>query len=122
MCGRAGLLLTEGGGAGGSLFDAIEAEEAVVQERVEELDSRMAELTVRLEAERERLSRLVITRETTGELLARNPTAHAWPPSPASSTPVPHLAADNDLDACWTFHTQNEHQRLHSPPTRPDTH
>ncbi|WP_191971864.1 hypothetical protein [Streptomyces luteolifulvus] len=31
----------------------------------------MAELMVRLEAERERLSRLVITRETAGELLAR---------------------------------------------------
>ncbi|MEU5536888.1 hypothetical protein [Streptomyces sp. NPDC020362] len=55
----------------GSLFDAIEAEEAVVRERVEELESRVAELTVRLEAERERLSRLVITRETAGELLAR---------------------------------------------------
>lgn len=55
----------------GSLFDAIEAEEAVVRERVEELESRVAELMVRLEAERERLSRLVITRETAGEILAR---------------------------------------------------
>jgi hypothetical protein len=55
----------------GSLFDAIEAEEAVVRERVEELESRVAELMVRLEAECERLSRLVITRETAGELLAR---------------------------------------------------
>ncbi|MCQ9132216.1 hypothetical protein [Streptomyces hilarionis] len=55
----------------GSLLDAIEAEEAVVRERVEELESPVAELTVRLEAERERLSRLVITRETAGELLTR---------------------------------------------------
>lgn len=55
----------------GSLFEAIEAEEAVVRERVEELEARVAELMVRLEAERERLSRLVITRETAGELLAR---------------------------------------------------
>jgi hypothetical protein len=55
----------------GSLLDAIEAEEAVVRERVEELESRVAELMVRLEAGRERLSRLVITRETAGELLVR---------------------------------------------------
>jgi hypothetical protein len=52
-------LLMGGGGAGGVVFDAIAAEEAVVRERVEELESRVAELMVRLEAERERLSRLV---------------------------------------------------------------
>ncbi|MFI6055771.1 hypothetical protein ACIBCO_37525 [Streptomyces violascens] len=55
----------------GSLFDAIEVEEAVVRESVEELESRVGELMVRLEVERERSSRLVITWETTGELLAR---------------------------------------------------
>jgi hypothetical protein len=38
---------------------------------VEQLEAQLAELTERLEAERERLSRLVITRETAGELLAR---------------------------------------------------
>ncbi|MDQ1005694.1 hypothetical protein QFZ82_000178 [Streptomyces sp. V4I23] len=53
------------------MFDAIEAEETVVRERVEELESRVAELMVRMRAELERLSRLVITRETAGELLAR---------------------------------------------------
>jgi hypothetical protein len=55
----------------GSLFEAIEAEEAEVRERVEQLEARLDELTERLGAERERLSRLVITRETAGELLAR---------------------------------------------------
>ncbi|MFF3144800.1 hypothetical protein ACFVRU_24540 [Streptomyces sp. NPDC057927] len=55
----------------GSLFEAIEAEEAEVRGRVEQLEAQLAELTERLEAERERLSRLVITRETAGELLAR---------------------------------------------------
>ncbi|MER6571054.1 hypothetical protein ABT288_33955 [Streptomyces sp. NPDC001093] len=55
----------------GSLFEAIEAEEAEVRGRVVQLEARMAELAERLEAERERLSRLVITRETAGELLAR---------------------------------------------------
>ncbi|MEX3102945.1 MULTISPECIES: hypothetical protein [unclassified Streptomyces] len=38
---------------------------------MEELESQVAELMVWLEPERERLSRLVITRETAGELLAR---------------------------------------------------
>ncbi|WP_051845484.1 hypothetical protein [Streptomyces sp. NRRL S-813] len=38
---------------------------------MEQLKARLAELTELLEAERERLSRLVITRETAGELLAR---------------------------------------------------
>lgn len=55
----------------GSLFEAIEAEEAEVRGRVEQLEAQLAELTERLEAERERLSRLEITRETAGELLAR---------------------------------------------------
>ncbi|MDX3763150.1 hypothetical protein ACWDBO_47995 [Streptomyces mirabilis] len=55
----------------GSLFEAIEAEEAEVPERVEQLEARLAELTEGLEAERERLSRPVITPETVGELLAR---------------------------------------------------
>lgn len=55
----------------GSLFEAIEAEEAEVRERVEQLESQVAELTRLLEGERERLSRLVVTRETAGELSAR---------------------------------------------------
>ncbi|WP_406170044.1 hypothetical protein [Streptomyces sp. NBC_00996] len=69
----------------GSLLDAIEAEEAVVRGRVEELETQVAELMVRLEAERERLSRLVITRETAGELLARM--AGSDPAEPAREPP-----------------------------------
>ncbi|MCX4799508.1 MULTISPECIES: hypothetical protein [unclassified Streptomyces] len=57
----------------GSLFELIDAEEAGVRARVEELEVRAAELAERLVVERERLSRLVITRETAGELLARMP-------------------------------------------------
>ncbi|MGI5507597.1 hypothetical protein [Streptomyces sp. CA-106131] len=52
----------------GSLFEVIEAEEAEVRGRVEQLEVQLAEW---LGAERERLSRLVITRETVVELLAR---------------------------------------------------
>ncbi|MFG2409905.1 hypothetical protein ACGFR8_37425 [Streptomyces brevispora] len=51
----------------------IDAEEAGVRARVEELELRAAELADRLAVERERLSRLVITRETAGELLSRMP-------------------------------------------------
>ncbi|MEU6323165.1 hypothetical protein [Streptomyces sp. NPDC047009] len=55
----------------GSLFEVIEAEEAEVRGRVEQLEVQLVELSERLGAERERLSRLVITRETVVELLAR---------------------------------------------------
>jgi len=54
----------------GSLFEELESREVAARARVEELEAEMAELTVRLEAERERLSRLVITRETVAELVA----------------------------------------------------
>ncbi len=54
----------------GSLFEEIEEREAASRARVEELQGKIAELTARLEAERECLSRLVITRETVEELAA----------------------------------------------------
>jgi hypothetical protein len=71
----------------GSLLDAVEAEEAVVRARVEELKAQVAELTVRLEAERERLSRPMITRETAGELLAVGRFGRRVDPRRAGRTP-----------------------------------
>lgn len=53
-----------------SLFDELQAREAAARARVEELEAEIAELTGRLEAERERLFRLMITRETVSELAA----------------------------------------------------
>jgi hypothetical protein len=55
----------------GLLFEAIEAEEAEVRGRVEQLEARLAEVTELLEAEREKLTRLEITRETAGALWGR---------------------------------------------------
>jgi len=54
----------------GSLFEELQAREAAVRPRVEGLGAEISELTVQLEAGRERLSRLVITRETVAELAA----------------------------------------------------
>jgi hypothetical protein len=54
----------------GSLFEELEAREAVARARVEELQAEIAELTGHLEAARETLSRLVITRETVAEVMA----------------------------------------------------
>ncbi|GCB47489.1 hypothetical protein [Streptomyces sp. NL15-2K] len=54
----------------GSLFEELEAREAAVRVRVEELESQIAELTARLEAERETWSRLRVTRETVAEVVA----------------------------------------------------
>ncbi|SFM55532.1 hypothetical protein SAMN04487980_1002364 [Streptomyces sp. cf124] len=51
----------------GSLFEELEAREAAARVRVEELESQIAELTARLEAERETWSRL---RETVAEVVA----------------------------------------------------
>jgi hypothetical protein len=50
----------------GSLLEAIETEEAVVRERVEELKLQVAELMVRLELSVNGCRGWVITRETTG--------------------------------------------------------
>ncbi|KKD02024.1 hypothetical protein TN53_42840, partial [Streptomyces sp. WM6386] len=54
----------------GSLFEELEAREAAARVRVEELESQIAELTARLEAERETWSRLRVTRETVAEVVA----------------------------------------------------
>ncbi|GGU71024.1 hypothetical protein [Streptomyces daghestanicus] len=84
----------------GSLFEAIEAEEAEVRGRVEQLKAQLAELTERLEAEQERLSRLVITRETAGELLARmsdGSAADETPPTAAAADVSPFAGAERQV-------------------------
>ncbi|MGW0668077.1 hypothetical protein [Streptomyces sp. NPDC002746] len=48
----------------------MRVEEAAARLRVEDLESRIAELTGRLEVEREAWSRLRVTRETVAEVLA----------------------------------------------------
>jgi hypothetical protein len=53
-----------------SLPEELEAREAAARRRVEELRSQAAELTLRLEAAQEDLSRLEITRETVTKVLA----------------------------------------------------
>ena len=54
----------------GSLVEELEAREAAARVRVEELESQIAELTARLQAERETWSRLRMTRETVAEVVA----------------------------------------------------
>jgi uncharacterized coiled-coil protein SlyX len=54
----------------GSLIGELEERQAAVRLRVEELEREIAGLTVRLEAERGRLDRLTVTRETLEELAA----------------------------------------------------
>jgi hypothetical protein len=54
----------------GSLIEELAAREAAARVRVGELEAEIAELASRLEAERETLSRLVITRETVAEVMA----------------------------------------------------
>lgn len=54
----------------GSLLGRLQAREAACRARVEELRAEMDELGERLAAEEEKLSRLVITRETVQEVLA----------------------------------------------------
>lgn len=53
----------------GSLLDELARREAEVRQRIEEIREQVAGLESRLEAEEDRLSRLVITRETVGEIL-----------------------------------------------------
>ncbi|MFG2085283.1 hypothetical protein [Spirillospora sp. NPDC048824] len=53
----------------GSLLDELARREAGVRQRIEELREEIAGLESRLEAEEDRLSRLVITRETVEEIL-----------------------------------------------------
>lgn len=53
-----------------SLIEELEARESAARARVEVLESQIAELTARLEAERETWSRLRVTRETVAEVVA----------------------------------------------------
>ena len=53
----------------GSLFDELARREAAVRQRIEEIREQLAELNGLLEAEEDRLSRLVITRETVEEVV-----------------------------------------------------
>lgn len=53
----------------GSLIGELEAREAAARARVEGLEAEIAELTARLEGEREAWSRLRITRETVAEVI-----------------------------------------------------
>jgi hypothetical protein len=53
----------------GSLLEELARREAVVRQRVEEVRVQISELTARLETEEDRLSRLVIARETVEEIL-----------------------------------------------------
>ncbi|MGI5512198.1 hypothetical protein [Streptomyces sp. CA-106131] len=64
----------------GSLIGELEARQAAVRSRVEELEREIAVLTVRLEAERERLERLTVTRETLEELAAEGVAVDAVEP------------------------------------------
>jgi hypothetical protein len=52
-----------------SLIEELEAREAAARVRVEELEAEIAELTARLDGEREAWSRLRVTRETVAEVL-----------------------------------------------------
>ncbi|GAA2640748.1 hypothetical protein SMC26_45895 [Actinomadura fulvescens] len=53
----------------GSLFEELARREAAVRQRIEEIGEQIAELTGLLEAEEDKLSRLVITRETVQEVV-----------------------------------------------------
>jgi len=53
----------------GSLIDELQRREAAAREEAEELSGRIAQLAERLAGVEERLSRLVITRETVEEVL-----------------------------------------------------
>ncbi len=67
----------------GSLIDELQRREAAARAEAEELRGRIAELAEQLARAEERLSRLVITRETVGEVLDSAATEIA-PVSPAA--------------------------------------
>jgi hypothetical protein len=75
-----------------SLIEELEAREAAARVRVEELESQIAELTARLEAERETWSRLRVTRETVAEVVAEmsvpDTAGEPGPEEPAEPAPV----------------------------------
>ncbi|MFZ3492028.1 hypothetical protein ACODT5_02090 [Streptomyces sp. 5.8] len=71
----------------GSLFGELEARQAAVRARVEDLEGQIAVLTGRLGAERGRLDRLTVTRETLEELAAQGIAVDAVAP-PVEADPV----------------------------------
>ncbi|MFF5010863.1 hypothetical protein ACFY3G_49770 [Streptomyces phaeochromogenes] len=76
----------------GSLFEELESREAAARVRVEELESQIAELTARLEAERETWSRLRVTRETVAEVVAEMSSSDG-----ASAVELPVAAGDQPV-------------------------
>ncbi|MEV6129145.1 BTAD domain-containing putative transcriptional regulator [Streptomyces violaceusniger] len=80
-----------------SLIDELEAREAAARGRVEALESRIAEVTERLEAEREVWSRLRVTRETVvqvaAEMSARDTAVQPVTESPARAAPTRTVGA-----------------------------
>jgi cell division septum initiation protein DivIVA len=83
----------------GSLIDELQRREAAAREEAEELRGQIAELTERLAGAEERLSRLVITRETVDEVLSEAG-AEASPAAVADGTVPPrsgHLPAAGGL-------------------------
>ncbi|MCX4791588.1 hypothetical protein OG369_37470 [Streptomyces sp. NBC_01221] len=65
----------------GSLFGELEARQAAVRARVEDLEGQIAALTGLLGTERGRLDRLTVTRETLEELAAEGVAVDAVAPS-----------------------------------------
>ncbi|AWK09799.1 hypothetical protein DDQ41_13735 [Streptomyces spongiicola] len=72
----------------GSLIGELEERRAAVQARVDELERRIVVLTGRLEAERSRLERLTVTRETLDELAAEGVDVDSVAGAPAAREPV----------------------------------
>lgn len=93
-----------------SLIEELEAREIAARARVEALESQIAELTARLEAERETWSRLRVTRETVAqvaaELSARDTAGQPVAEEPVESAPtrtvgtimVPHWREGSPVD------------------------
>jgi hypothetical protein len=69
LCVGSSSTVRGGGGRMGSLLEELARREVAVRQRIEEIGERIAELNGLLEAEEDRLARLVITRETVEEIL-----------------------------------------------------
>ena len=74
----------------GSLTDELQRREAAARAEAEELRGQIAQLTERLARAEERLSRLVITRETVDEVLSEADT-QAAPPEETAGSRFGHL-------------------------------
>ncbi|OEU95751.1 hypothetical protein [Streptomyces oceani] len=72
----------------GSSIGELEARQAEVHSRVAEFEEEIVALTALLEAERERLARLTVTRETLAELAAEGIAVDAAAVAPPSAEPV----------------------------------